>query len=93
MANPEHLEILKGGSSVWNRWRSENPGVVPDLAGAHLREGRLSRANLTVADLRLAYFGRADLSGADLSGANLSESSLRREFRKGQIGKCSVYRS
>jgi pentapeptide repeat protein len=57
MANPEHFEILKGGSSAWNRWRAENPSILPDLEGAHLREGRLSGANLARADLRLAYFG------------------------------------
>ena len=31
MANPEHLEILKQGVDVWNRWREENPEVKPDL--------------------------------------------------------------
>ena len=80
MSNPEHLEILKLGSSVWNRWRTENPHIVPDLSRAHLGEGRLSGANLTGADLRLAYFGRADLSGSNLSGADLSETSLRRAY-------------
>ena len=80
MANPEHLEILKLGSSAWNRWRSENQNIVPDLSRAHLQEGRLSGANLSGADLRLAYFGRADLSGSDLSGADLSETSLRRGY-------------
>jgi uncharacterized protein YjbI with pentapeptide repeats len=80
MSNPEHLEILKLGSSVWNRWRAENPHIVPDLSRAHLREGRLSGANLTGADLRLAYFGRADLSGSNLSRADLSETSLRRGY-------------
>ena len=31
MANPQHLEILKKGVTAWNRWRDENPNVVPDL--------------------------------------------------------------
>jgi hypothetical protein len=34
MANPEHLEILKQGAEAWNFWRSEHPGLQPDLAGA-----------------------------------------------------------
>ena len=80
MGNPEHLEILKLGSSIWNRWRAENPQIAPDLSRAHLREGRLSGANLAGANLRLAYFGRADLSGSDLSGADLSETSLRHGY-------------
>jgi uncharacterized protein YjbI with pentapeptide repeats len=80
MSSPEHLDILKRGSSVWNQWRAENPDIIPDLSQAHLREVHLSGANLTRADLRLAYFGRADLSGSDLSGADLSETSLRRGY-------------
>ncbi len=77
MGNPEHLAVLKFGSTDWNEWRAKNPSVMPDLSRAHFREGRFSRANLAGADLNLAYFGRADLTGADLSGANLSEASLR----------------
>lgn len=77
MGNPEHLAALKLGSSGWNRWRSENPGVVPDLRSAHFKEGRFSRANLAGADLTLAYFGHADLTGADLTAADLSNASLR----------------
>jgi hypothetical protein len=80
MGNPEHLEILKLGSSAWNQWRTENPQIAPDLSRAHLQEARLSGANLSCADLRLTYFGRADLTGADLSAADLSETSLRRAY-------------
>ena len=29
MANPEHLEILKQGVDVWNKWREENPECNP----------------------------------------------------------------
>lgn len=77
MANPDHLAVLKFGSSDWNEWRSRHPEVVPDLSRAHFREGHFSCAHLAGADLSLAYFGRADLTGSDLTGANLSEASLR----------------
>lgn len=80
MADQEHLAILKQGSSAWNKWREENPHVVPDLSQAHLRQARLSGANLSGANLRLAYFGQADLSGADLRRADLSDTSLRRAY-------------
>jgi uncharacterized protein YjbI with pentapeptide repeats len=91
MGHPEHLSTLKFGSSVWNQWRKENPGVVPDLRGAHFKEGRFSRANLSGADLSLAYFGRADLTGADLRNANLSEASLRRaNFAKADLGRANL---
>ena len=71
MANPEHLNVLKQGVEVWNRWREENPETRPDLTQADLREAKLGLANLSGANLRRAYLYRANLRGADLSGANL----------------------
>jgi len=69
MANPDQLLMLTGsdGVNAWNRWREDNPGVIPDLSGADLSEGDLLKANLSA----------ADLSGADLSGADLTEADLR----------------
>ena len=36
MVNAEHVEILKQGVEVWDRWRRENPGTQPDLCNANL---------------------------------------------------------
>jgi len=36
MANPEHLEILKQGVEVRNKWRKAHPAVEPDLSGTDL---------------------------------------------------------
>lgn len=66
MANKEHLELLKQGVDVWNQWRNEHKGIVPDLSGANLERANLHGAN----------FRGADLSGANLSGANLSGANL-----------------
>lgn len=41
MANEEHLEILKQGVGVWNRWRAQNPAVRPDLSDVELRNTNL----------------------------------------------------
>jgi len=86
MANPEHLEILKQGVVVWNRWREENPDVISDLnnadlhgtvlSGAKLRNALLLGVNLTDADLSEAGVSEADLTNAYLRGANLSEADL-----------------
>lgn len=87
--NPDHLEILKKGVPAWNRWRDENPAVIPDLQDANL-EGpeypvmnkiNLSRADMTRAFAQFRYFSDADLRGARLVearlwGANLSYSRL-----------------
>jgi hypothetical protein len=78
MANEEHLEILKQGVEVWNRWREENPDVRPDLSLADLRWADLSEADLRRAILSEADLRRAVFSRADLRRAILSETDLRR---------------
>jgi uncharacterized protein YjbI with pentapeptide repeats len=86
MANTEHLEILKQGVDVWNRWREDNPDIIPDLNNADLRGFKLDGADLRRANLREAklcgmtfsktIFSWADLSGADVSKANFSGADL-----------------
>ena len=76
MANPEHLKILKQGVTAWNKWRKENPGVIPDLTGANLAEAHLVFADLRGANLSRAELDRSDFRGADLRGANLREADL-----------------
>jgi hypothetical protein len=73
MAIPQHLEVLKQGVAVWNKWRIDNPGAEPDLAGANLSKTDLKEANLRETDLRWA-----DLTGANLSNAFLNRADLRR---------------
>ncbi len=48
MANPEHLAIPRQGVEACNRWRRENPEILPNL----------SDSNLSYKDLR-----HVDLSG------------------------------
>jgi hypothetical protein len=45
MANQEHLNILKQGVDVWNKWRQEHLDVQPDLSGANLKEKNLQKGN------------------------------------------------
>lgn len=91
MANEEHLEILKSGSEVWNRWRRENPGSTIDLRGAYLpgadlgnanlegvslQHAKLQNSNLRMARLQDSKAWEAHLQGTDLQGANLREANL-----------------
>jgi hypothetical protein len=83
VANEQHLRILKQGTDAWNRWRLENPEIVPDLSGANLIGAGLSEANLIGADLRVADLSRADFSGADLRVADLRGADLSGAYLNG----------
>lgn len=82
VANPDHLERLKNYlSRDWNRWRQENPDVVPDLSNADLRgvdreEINLCEANLIGANLTDAYLVKADLNKSILDNALLNKTWL-----------------
>ncbi len=91
MANQEHVNILKQGTEIWNKWRKEHLEIKPDLGGADLQQANLSGVNLSEVFLWGANFNRANLQRANLShsglrgaqfiatnlsGANLSETNL-----------------
>jgi hypothetical protein len=76
MANPEHVEILKQGVEVWNRWREGNPEVVPELKGINLSQTPLMGINLSTAILHDAKFCEANLREAKLIETDLSRSNL-----------------
>ena len=82
MENSHHLYLLKEeGVKAWNRWRRNNPGIIPDLSKADLSETILSGADLSEAYLSEANLCGArlygtDLLGADLNGADLSRADL-----------------
>jgi uncharacterized protein YjbI with pentapeptide repeats len=82
MANPEHLDIIKQGVKVWNKWREQNPGILPNLEGAHLIGANLNHAHLGGAYLNQAHLSRANLFQANLyhatlNGAHLDSADLR----------------
>lgn len=92
MANAEHLAVFKSKMfNDWNRWRSLNPQVVPDLSGedltglvqpykdlrgANLTEIKLIGAALLGRDFTGANFRRANLHGAKLGLTNLTRADL-----------------
>jgi uncharacterized protein YjbI with pentapeptide repeats len=51
MANPVHVKILNQGVGVWNKWREENPDIIPDLKNADLQGINLNGAKLFEANL------------------------------------------
>jgi hypothetical protein len=86
MPDNRHHEILQREAAVWNAWRQDNPGVIPDFSDEDLSELDLTRVNLSDADLsnaelfdsnlEHANLKMAKLPGADLSGARLEGAEL-----------------
>ncbi len=101
MANEEQLAILKQGAEVWNQWREENAGTIPDLTnadlnwaelnGAKLSGATLCGAKLNGAELIQAKLTDADLSNVDLTGADLSQAELNRaKLNKANLSRAKL---
>jgi hypothetical protein len=86
MANQGHVDILRQGVEVWNKWIKNHFGVLPDFSTPYMVSpgiGKVSepdtetaRAGLSGMDLSGANFGGANLSGTNLSRVNLSRANL-----------------
>ena len=82
MADPSHILKAKEGTSAWNLWRENEPGIVPDLGWANLKGLVLEGAVFAKSSLKLAFckgcsFAGADFSGANMRGVNLEGCDLR----------------
>lgn len=86
MANPEHVEILKQGVEVWNEWRTNNQGVIPDLSGHFIQDenlgariiGKINAEGSGFDHLEqiTPNFNRVIFSGASLARIDFSGTSL-----------------
>lgn len=76
MANQEHLEILKQGVEIWNRWKEEHIYVEIDLQGVDFHASSLRGVNLGDTDLRNANFSGADLTWSNLNKVDLRDANL-----------------
>lgn len=89
------MEVLRGGARTWNKWRRENPGVLPNLSDLKVsvierQFGRvqggpinLSLAVLCRAELDQATLIEAHLLGAVLVDADLSDARLEKADLRG----------
>lgn len=77
MANDTHVQILKQGVSIWNKWRMEHPEVLnPDLSWADLRGMDLMWADFRDTDLGWANLSNCNLILANLQNADLTKARL-----------------
>ncbi len=72
LPDSEHLELIRQGTEVWNKWRKENPKIKPNLTGVDLKGLDLSGINLSGTQLT-----GAKMTGCILTRANLSKACLR----------------
>ena len=77
MANHKHVEILSRGVTAWNRWRSQDIDIKPNLSGANLFKADLTYANLRQTDLRKTDLRESKLNEADLFKVDLRNANLR----------------
>ncbi|HLQ28337.1 MAG TPA: pentapeptide repeat-containing protein [Ktedonobacteraceae bacterium] len=88
MANQAHLNILRQGVDVWNKWRKENVDIQPDLSKADLQKANLFGIDLNHANLAEAIFNEANLTNANLFGAGLVAAYfLYTNLTKANLGK------
>ena len=93
MPNPYHLELVKQGPELWNRWRADSQVMSPELSGANLSEFNLSGYQLAGSDLCEANLCRANLSETDLSGGNLSMAYLMEaNFFRANLSEANLVR-
>lgn len=99
MANPEHLKILSQGAVAWNKWRKENPQIIPklieedlyevDLLGFNFSKMKLKGFEFTKKDLRETNFRGADLCDTDFSRSNL----FGADFRYANIQRANFWKA
>lgn len=79
-AEDGHADIIRRGPVLWNAWRQNNPGMIPNLKGLALDwcERRLGPSNGGPLDLKYARLQEADLCFADLEGADFEAADLAR---------------
>ncbi|MET0192809.1 MAG: DnaJ domain-containing protein [Hyphomicrobiaceae bacterium] len=95
MSDPLHLHKIRAGAVVWNKWRRDNPSIVPDLNGLKISASELqfgavqggpvdfSRTELSHAVLVHATLIEANLAGAALAKADLSYARLNKADLRG----------
>lgn len=94
MADPQALEAIRQGVSVWNDWKHAQRQDLrnadlhgEELTGVDLQNTNLAGANLRGANLTTANFGEADLTGADLGEARLADAVFQATDRSYRVGE------
>ncbi|MBD2459078.1 pentapeptide repeat-containing protein [Nostoc sp. FACHB-87] len=79
MANEDYSAILQQGQQgveIWNKWRRDNPDIVPQPSNNDLSNLNLSGVNLSKCNLTNFFFKDTNLINANLSHAYLIKSDF-----------------
>jgi uncharacterized protein YjbI with pentapeptide repeats len=103
MASREHVKIFEQGPDAWNRWRIDNPWVVPDLSGIDFSGADLCvvrslpepprEAGTLFAELKPGYrvLARAMEDRVDLNGINFYRTNLTKaSLRRTRMRKATL---
>lgn len=71
MAIPEHVEIFKKGSQVWNAWRDEYPNLRPDLSDIDFENNFQTHKEM---------YDTPEFTGYNLSDMNLNRIIARNSY-------------
>jgi hypothetical protein len=77
MANPEHRKILRKGDRAWNKWRRDNPHVMPNLRKASISKTAFKKISFDEADFQQAHFEDVSFIYPSFYSAKLSKSRFR----------------
>jgi uncharacterized protein YjbI with pentapeptide repeats len=91
MADSRALDMLRQGSTDWNRWRGASRFAPVDLSNADLSGRNLNDYSLLRADLRGANLTRTQLERAHLKDANLTAAILASANLEGANGRNAVF--
>jgi uncharacterized protein YjbI with pentapeptide repeats len=76
MVDNTHKKVADQGVAIWNDWRIQNPGLIPNLNGIDLSGQDWSGANFSRTDFVGANLENTNLEGAILTGA-LGDSGIQ----------------
>jgi len=76
MTYSPHTEILAQGVAHWNKWRADNPFIIPDLTNINLSSQNLSGIDFSNVDLSYANLSQTDLSHSNLFQVECYEADM-----------------
>ncbi len=76
MAFIDHTEILMQGGIAWNKWREDNPEIIPQLSGVDISEMDGFPTLLGGLNLSNAYIESTILYGLSMDGSNFEGAIL-----------------